>query len=59
MKHPSTTPLQQKLLLTFLPIVLLPLAIAGVWSGTVAHQRMMQQAELRLENQSKLKISLS
>lgn len=50
----STAPLQQKLLLTFLPVVLLPLTIAGVWGSIVTHQRMMQQAELRLKNQSKL-----
>lgn len=54
-----TLPLQQKLLLTFLPVVLLPLAIAGIWSGTVAHHRMMQQAELRLKNQSKLTAALT
>ncbi|MBE9012287.1 hypothetical protein IQ250_18990, partial [Pseudanabaenaceae cyanobacterium LEGE 13415] len=59
MTHRSTTPLQQKLLLTFLPIVLLPLATAGFWSGTVAHQRMMMQAELRLKNQSRLTAALT
>ncbi|MBD1842403.1 HAMP domain-containing protein [Cyanobacteria bacterium FACHB-63] len=50
----ATAPLQQKLLLTFLPVVLLPLTIAGVWGSIVTHQRIMQQAELRLKNQSKL-----
>lgn len=46
--------LQRKLLLTFLPIVLLPLAVAGSWSGMISSQQLQQQAELRLRNQAKV-----
>ncbi|MBL1173841.1 sensor histidine kinase [Pantanalinema sp. GBBB05] len=42
--------LRQKLLLTFLPIGLLPLVIAGGISGAFTYQRTAQQAELRLRN---------
>lgn len=51
--------LQRKLLLTFLPIVLLPLAIAGSWSGTISSQQLQQQAELRLRNQAKVSAALT
>ncbi|HEY9617807.1 MAG TPA: hypothetical protein V6C64_13250, partial [Microcoleaceae cyanobacterium] len=48
----ATVPLQKKLLLTFLPIGLLPLVIAGGLSAIFTYQRTAQQAELRLRNLS-------
>jgi signal transduction histidine kinase len=55
----ATLPLQRRLLFTFLPIVLLPLAIAGTWSAIVSHEHMMRQAEKRLKNQAKLTATLA
>lgn len=48
----AAAPLHKKLLLTFLPIGLLPLVIAGGLSAIFTYQRTAQQAELRLRNLS-------
>jgi signal transduction histidine kinase len=45
-------PLQRKLLMTFLPVGLLPLVIAGGLSAVFTYQRTAQQAKLRLHNLS-------
>lgn len=55
----SSIPLRRKVLVTFLPIVLIPLAIAGVFSGIITYRQAVRNAQSRLSDRALLAAELT
>ncbi|MEM9219548.1 MAG: ATP-binding protein [Cyanobacteria bacterium P01_F01_bin.150] len=57
--HKIKTPLQRKLLWTILPVVLLPLALAGIITSVITYRRSLAQIQESLITQTRLTADLA